>query len=316
MADGSFADPFIADVKGHSWEVGPISNAAVVDPPGTPQPTNWGSGRFMWWKYTPKLSGPFMLSTAMSTNDTEIGLYTGTELGSLTKVAADSDSAGGYRSRLYYNVVGGTTYWLQIGAYDVRVMDYALLIQGPAVSPGRRATFAGSIDVEIANNGDAYYDSVSTDRLDAALEPGYPHPRNAHYASAWWKYRPAESGPLTVATSGSLYHHGLTSFVGADDAAPLSSLALFDTRNTNAGNTGVGYESTVEAGKTYYFRVEGFDYLYNDLHLTVVGPRTRPKPELQQFHVARGGLLIPVQPRGVVVNGQLEPVRWFRGVDL
>ena len=95
-----------------------FSNEGATSEPGEPLHAGVPGGKSVWFTWTPLLSGAATLTTAGSSFDTLLAVYTGNSLTNLTEVASDDDSGGHYTSRVVFNAVGGTTYIIAVdGAY-------------------------------------------------------------------------------------------------------------------------------------------------------------------------------------------------------
>lgn len=114
----------------------------------TSEPVVGASGNLsMWFKYLPIGSGTAtfdtMLSTPITSTDSFMAIWTGTNFGDMVNVGSDDDgggSAGGAAgtSRIAdLAVTGGTTYWVQCAGYGFHQMNMVLRVVGPAtVSAG------------------------------------------------------------------------------------------------------------------------------------------------------------------------------------
>jgi uncharacterized repeat protein (TIGR01451 family) len=94
------------------------SNVGATSEPGEPLHAGVPGGHSVWFTYTPLLSGVVTFSTAGSSFDTLLAVYTGNNLTNLTTVASDDDSGGYYTSLVTFNAVAGTQYSIAVdGAY-------------------------------------------------------------------------------------------------------------------------------------------------------------------------------------------------------
>ncbi len=96
------------------------SNATIQ--PGEPMHAGIPGGHSVWYKWTPLLGGLLggiaTVSTAGSSFDTTLAVYTGNNVSNLTLVASDDDSGGFYTSTVSFNITPGATYNIAIdGAY-------------------------------------------------------------------------------------------------------------------------------------------------------------------------------------------------------
>ena len=82
---------------------------------GEPVPTAWGFiGKTVWYRFVPEVSG-IVATTAGSTFDTRLALYTGTTRSDLTLVAFNDNSGSSITSAFAAAVTPGQTYYLQLG---------------------------------------------------------------------------------------------------------------------------------------------------------------------------------------------------------
>ncbi len=74
-----------------------------------------GSGKAtVWYEYSPSVASAIALDTKTADYDTFIAVWTGTR-NNLTLVACNDDTNGTKQSALAFQVVGGTTYYIEIG---------------------------------------------------------------------------------------------------------------------------------------------------------------------------------------------------------
>ena len=74
--------------------------------------------RSIWWTWAAPADGLVTVSTAGSSFDTVLGVYTGDSLTSLTTVATDDESGGGSASLVTFAAVSRQTYQIAVGGYD------------------------------------------------------------------------------------------------------------------------------------------------------------------------------------------------------
>ena len=73
----------------------------------------------VWWKWTAPQSGTVYFDTHGSNYDTSIVVYTGGAVENLECIAADDDYYDDYTSRVEFETVSGTTYYIAVGGYGV-----------------------------------------------------------------------------------------------------------------------------------------------------------------------------------------------------
>jgi hypothetical protein len=81
---------------------------------GEPQHAGQAGGRSIWFRWQPYESGPMVFDTAGSSFDTVLAAYTGTELRLMTPVASNDDDGARQTSRIGFNAVAGTEYWIAV----------------------------------------------------------------------------------------------------------------------------------------------------------------------------------------------------------
>src|SRR5205823_250931 len=86
-----------------------------------------------WYRWTAQAAGTVTVSTAGSSFDTLLAVYTGTAVSALTRVASNDDvSAKDSTSRLTFNAVSGTTYRVAVDGYRGAFGSVTLNWTGPA----------------------------------------------------------------------------------------------------------------------------------------------------------------------------------------
>jgi hypothetical protein len=114
-ANDAFAAP--QDLDGTDLAVDG-SNAFATPEPGEPRHAGNEGGASVWYRWTAPSDGTLRLSTAGSSFDTLLAVYTGDAVGALVQLAANDD-AGGPSSALEAPVTAGTTYGIAVdGAND------------------------------------------------------------------------------------------------------------------------------------------------------------------------------------------------------
>jgi hypothetical protein len=78
-------------------------------------------GKSVWWTWTAPVSGTVVITTAGSNFDTTLGVYRGTVVSSLTRVASNDDDptiAGALTSRVSFAATAGTAYQIAVDGYS------------------------------------------------------------------------------------------------------------------------------------------------------------------------------------------------------
>ena len=108
-----------ADAALITGATGSLASSTVNASRETNEPTHGGYGgsASIWYRWTAPSDGTLALSTQGSSYDTLLGAYTGSNLTTLTTLAANDDASGGLWSAVTVNVAGGTTIKIAIDGY-------------------------------------------------------------------------------------------------------------------------------------------------------------------------------------------------------
>ena len=70
----------------------------------------------VWYKWTPTMTGAILFGV-YADYDSVIGVYTGTAVGALERIAFNDDSDDDFSSVVAFNAIAGTTYYVAVGGY-------------------------------------------------------------------------------------------------------------------------------------------------------------------------------------------------------
>lgn len=102
-------------------------NTHATAQPGEPAHAGRSAQASLWWRWTAPSDGWLRVSTAGSSFDTVLGVYTGTAVDALTVRASNDDSRNSEEtSSLYLAVSGGTTYFIAVDSGFWETGDIAL----------------------------------------------------------------------------------------------------------------------------------------------------------------------------------------------
>ncbi|MEO0017907.1 MAG: hypothetical protein RLZZ522_1190, partial [Verrucomicrobiota bacterium] len=94
------------------------TNNGATEQAGEPAHAGSGPDASVWWRWTASSSGTLRVSTAGSSFDTVLGVYTGAAVNALTQRAANDDVGGGTRtSEVSLAVTAGTLYYIAVDGY-------------------------------------------------------------------------------------------------------------------------------------------------------------------------------------------------------
>ena len=112
------------------------SNASATRERSEPKNDGAPGGKSLWWSWTAAASGTVVMTTAGSSFDTTLGVYTGTALGSLNTIASNDDdpTADVLTSRVRFSAVAGQTYQISVDGYSGDAGTIVLTVTAPAAS--------------------------------------------------------------------------------------------------------------------------------------------------------------------------------------
>ena len=96
----------------------------------------------VWWKWTPAQTAPATITTFNSNYDTLLAVYSGTQVGSLTRLASNDDSGGTTQSSLTFSATGGRSYYLAVDGYNGETGDIVLNVPAGGALPSSPPVFS------------------------------------------------------------------------------------------------------------------------------------------------------------------------------
>lgn len=160
------------------------SNVNATRESGEPNVLSVSGGKSIWYTWTAPASGLVTMSTAGSTFDTTLGVYTGTALSRLRRVAANDDesfSSNQLTSRVSFNAVAGATYQILVDGFGGASGSVSLSVnqtarQTPSNQSNRNLMQAASFVWTPPESSETLQNS------NAALAI-----RDLVFASRWWR---------------------------------------------------------------------------------------------------------------------------------
>lgn len=221
-------------------------------------------GASLWWSWTAPSNMSVFISTAGSTYDTLLAVYTGSNLSSLSPVTCHDDRIlyTVFTSEVSFNAVAGVTYQIAVEGFgdgsSVSVGNISLsLLTAPANN-----SFANRTPLSGA------FADVTGYSIGATHQSGEPdHCGAGGQQSVWWTWTAPHSGNVSVSTFGSSYDTTLAVYTG-NSVTALSGVACNDDANFPILFTSKVTFAAV-AGTTYHIAVDG--YLYRDFFGTILG---------------------------------------------
>lgn len=256
IGDGP-ANDYFANAQALIGDNGSIAsnNVNATNEPNEPSHAG-GLGRTsVWYSLQPATSGQITITTVGSDFDTLCAVYIGPNISNLTGVAANDDEIpdGITTSRITFEAVVGTTYWIAVDGYSGATGNI-MLSWGAAIPPGND-NFGHAIALTGINGNSSGRNQNASKELN---EPN--HAGNTGGASVWYSWQAPSDGTFTFDTSGSTFDTVLAVYTGAN----LASLTEI-VSNDDSGGVTSSVTFTAIAGTTYRIAVDGFGGATGDI---------------------------------------------------
>lgn len=185
-------------------------------------PTNYSAGHTVWYKWVAPSSGTYALYAYSPLVDMLAGVYTGSAVGSLTKVAWNDDAATQITSGTYagavnsnslvrFSATAGTTYYFQVDTTNVNPAggDFTLTLTTAA---WQFAAYGGIVSSPAVSSTGTIYFGAGTTITDTTLDSG-SYPENNVYAlnadgTQKWKFTtgsPVDLASPAIGNDGNIY---------------------------------------------------------------------------------------------------------------
>ena len=219
----------------------------------------YGSSKYssVWWKWTPRVSGPATFGTDGSDFNNVLAIYRGSSLNNLTKLAYETFIVNGYGEPIELDVSAGWTYYIAVDGYLPN--EYGNIKLNIVPTAPENDNFADA--TIIRSDGGWEYGT----NIGATLEPGEPNHGGFHGGSSvWWKWPSPVAGLAKVDTLGSDF----TSRVAVYRGSALNNL----TAVAYNGGYQRFAEFQVHRNTTYHIAVDGGLDRCGDIHLNLMPP--------------------------------------------
>lgn len=203
----------------------------------------------VWFQWTAPANGRVTFSTAGSSFDTVLAVYTGSSLRNLSKIAANNDAAFNDKtSRLQFLAAAGQTYYLALDGLRGESGNYVLSATGALLDrPGNDNILSRS------NLGSPSTFLVNNSVLEATAETGEPSLAGTPPTrSVWYSWTAPSSGSLSLDTGGTDFGNVLGIYTGSS----FSNLKLLQGRASPAFTTN-RIIIPVAVGSNYIIKVDG-----------------------------------------------------------
>ncbi|HKF83192.1 MAG TPA: hypothetical protein VKB23_09565 [Solirubrobacterales bacterium] len=223
---------------------------------GEPDHGGDAGGHSVWFEWKAPTTGSVAFQTCSfdAGFDTLIGVYTGTEVGSLTPVASGDDGQGrkGCRSSdsvVQFTATAGTTYMIAVDGKAGTTGSFQLIAEGVQANDdfGKAQPLGGTLPTQ----------SEGTNRFATAQGAEPEHAGSAGGASVWFKWTAPRGGTVSVDACDSDFDTLLAVYTGAT----LGSLTPVQSNDDGSGSCAPGSHLSFEAvaNTTYRIALDGKD---------------------------------------------------------
>ncbi|HEX8745528.1 MAG TPA: proline-rich domain-containing protein [Thermoleophilaceae bacterium] len=212
------------------------SNVASTREPGEPSNTYAASGKSIWYAWTAAENGRVALDLTGSEFVSAVGVYEGSALGALTRIASGYN--GDTANRVEFPARRGQTYRISVdGAYGAAGALRMSLTQAEAPP---------NDDLERAHELDGRAAVAAGTTFAATTEPSEPSSYYYGTASVWYRWKAPASGTVTVTGQELTFSPSMTAYAGATYAG---------MRSVATGSRSLRFYA--HAGASYSVRVAG-----------------------------------------------------------
>jgi hypothetical protein len=111
------------------------TNVGSTKESGEPNHAGNVGGKSVWWTWTAPETAVYSISTAGSSFDTLLGVYTGTSVSGLTFVAGNDNASSALTSLVTFSAIAGTTYQIAVDGRDGASGTVSLAVYEPVTTP-------------------------------------------------------------------------------------------------------------------------------------------------------------------------------------
>lgn len=176
------------------------SNVGATKELGEPNHSSQGGssnpgGASVWWRWTAPATGAVTVSTAGSSFDTLLGVYTGTSVGGLTRVTYTQDYSddipSGLTSSVSFQATAGVTYRIAVDGYGAATGTISLAITA-SITPVLSTTAS---DLNGDGRSDLIWYNAASGSTAAWLMNGFsPTTTATLYSGAFFGWKPVATG--------------------------------------------------------------------------------------------------------------------------
>ncbi len=195
----------------------------------------------VWWTWVAPSSDEFTFDTTGSDEFTTLAVYTGASLATLAPVTTDADASTGLETRVFFDAVADTTYYIQVGTDPLAAAGPITLNWAANVVANN--DFLDAIPL-IGNEDSITGWNVGAD-LERPDEPGSGSCCLDH--SVWYKWTPTATGVADFTLE--------RDFSGSLSVWTGAALASLEFVANDSGGSPTHVHFVVQGGTTYYTQI-------------------------------------------------------------
>jgi len=218
-------------------------NFSATKESGEPIHAGNAGGKSVWYRWVASATGQVTISTAGSSFDTLLGIYTGTGVTRLTAIASNDDDGALTTSRVPFNAVSGTTYHIAVDGKGGAAGSIEI-----AINPALNDHFASALTIT-GLTGTATGSNRSA--TAEAQEPA--HAGSAAATSIWYAWTAPLTGDAAFTTEGGTFNARLAVYTGGS----LHALTPVASSVGTAFNAPATVNFHINSGTVYLIAVDG-----------------------------------------------------------
>jgi hypothetical protein len=240
VANDAFADAIsISGWKGSTFG----ANFGATAQPGEPAHAALAAASSVWWTWTAPETGSMTIDTLGSLIDTQLAVYTGSDVAALSPVASNANvSSGVLQSKVTFSATEGTTYRIAIdgkaGIKGLITLNWALIAGNNTFATARAITASGS---DSSGTWNATRDTG--ENIFGGIGAGQ---------TVWWAYTAPANGTLHLSTEFST----IDSVLGVATGTAVSALTVRALDDDVPGDIYAEVGLKVTAGTVYRIMVD------------------------------------------------------------
>ena len=175
------------------------NNTGATKEAGEPLIATNAGGASIWYTWTAPSNGLASFDTIGSDFDTLLGVYVGTSVSNLTRIADDNDSGGGGTSKVTFPAPAGTKFYIAVDGFDGAQGNIALHWATAAPAAANTNDNIASATVLGGNSGTIFDYNVF------ATAEAFEFPGLFGTNSMWYTWTAPSAGVVTFDTAGSTF---------------------------------------------------------------------------------------------------------------